>query len=840
LSGKESMKVFMTVTLASLLLAEMASRSTAQTAVASPPAITASTEGNAVVTAPVIAIWAKAYPDAAAHLQATNADGLNNQQKMLELLPPDNQATVLTTPIPIASTPLSTVPYAQRQAQLHEQAAEDRATLNQRNEELKSRAAQAGVPITVLLGGGKVGTLVNVDSSGRPAYVTPDGIYSASTSRSDQLWPTNSVTAVPGWISGRSGLNLTGTNQLIDMWEADYTPGDAGVQTNHDQFVYDTNGDSRVSQGDAGYTGFSPHATAVAGVIASAGYSQYFNLTNFFGPAATNVDLGNYSRGLDYQGDVTAWSLLGYQGNFDDEAGNGLAAANNSFDEVAGWEYIGTNWTWFGGNNTNLSDWQFGAYVGSYTGPEGGFAPRQLDSLSYQAPNTLILFSSGDNLNVGPGQATNYVLYGSLTPQSATKNWLDGDAGGYRTIPPSQSAKDVLTVGAIYALTPGYSNASDVVLAPFSSVGPTTDGRIKPEVVAAGIVADTTNAYNPYGFPGIVCPTYDTNYPAITYDYGWWNGTSFSAPAVASGLGLVLEERLNIQPTWETNGYPLLSSTLRALAVATADQVGTNAGPSYKYGYGVFDSENAVNLMAADAITATNPASGLKPYIKEVDLPAGSVIQYNIYATNSGTPLKVTLAWTDPQGPAQTSGVENDPTPRLVNDLDLRVYPPGTTSFDPNASSTYKPWILNPDLTNLTVAARSAPATTGDDTRNNLEQVVVNSPVTGTNYIVRVTYKGTLKDNNGATTGGQWASLIMSGNLATALPFEVTGFYQQPNGQFIITWNAVVGGEYIVQGSDDLSNWTDLTGPINANLESMSELVSPSGSYYFYRIARYY
>jgi nucleotidyltransferase/DNA polymerase involved in DNA repair len=417
---------------------------------------------------------------------------------------------------------------------------------------------------------------------------------------------------------------------------------------------------------------------------------------------------------------------------------------------------------------------------------------------------------------------------------------LDGDAGGYRTITPSQCAKDVLTVGAVYAITPAYSNAASVILASFSSIGPTTDGRIKPEVVAAGTLSSSITSNNPYGFPGLVTPWWDSTIPTVTYDYAWVSGTSFSCPAVASGLGLILQERNIIQPTWQGNGFPVLSSTLRALAVHAADQAGTNAGPSYTFGYGLFDAQNAVNLLIADAVTATNPAAGFKPYIKEVDLPAGAYIQYNIYATNSSSPLKVTLAWTDPQGPAQATNVLNDPTPRLVNDLDIRIYPPGTTTFSPNASTTYKPWILNPDLTNLTVSARSAAATTGDDTRNNLEQVVVSSPLTGTNYIVRITYKGTLKDNAGHTANDQWASLIMSGNLSTALPFIITAFIPQPNGDFIITWNAVVGGEYIIQTSTDLITWTDESGDINANLENMSELITPSGPYTYYRIKRIY
>jgi hypothetical protein len=801
------------------------------------PSIDAQAEGDATVTAPVSVIWAEAYPQAAANLTVKNSDGLNNQQKMLSMLPPDNRSLNFSGKNPVVTAPVPRINILERQKSLHELAAQSRVGLAEKQNELERRAAQFGVPKYIDIGGGKVGTLVDVDDQGQPVYVAPNDIYAAATSKADQLWPTNSVTAVPGWVSGSSGLNLTGTNQLVDIWEADYTPGSAGVETDHDQFNNGVGG-SRVVQGDS--TGTSPHATAVAGIIASGGISENFNLSSLFGPSATNVDLGNYSRGHDFQGNIISWSLGGFVGNFYDEAGNGLEAANNSWGEVAGWVQSGTNWYWYGGNNTNQTDWQFGAYVGTYSGSLGGTAPRQLDNESYTAPNTLILFSSGNSLNVGPGHATNYYFPGSMVKQTATKNWLDGDAGGYRTITPSQCAKDVLTVGAVYAITPAYSNAASVILASFSSIGPTTDGRIKPEVVAAGTLSSSITSNNPYGFPGLVTPWWDSTIPTLTYDYAWVSGTSFSCPAVASGLGLILQERNIIQPTWQGNGFPVLSSTLRALAVHAADQAGTNAGPSYTFGYGLFDAQNAVNLLIADAVTATNPAAGFKPYIKEVDLPAGAYIQYNIYATNSSSPLKVTLAWTDPQGPAQATNVLNDPTPRLVNDLDVRIYPPGTTTFSPNASTTYKPWILNPDLTNLTVSARSAAATTGDDTRNNLEQVVVNSPLTGTNYIVRITYKGTLKDNAGHTANDQWASLIMSGNLSTALPFIITAFIPQTNGDFIITWNAVVGGEYIIQTSTDLITWTDESGDINANLENMSELITPSGPYTYYRIKRIY
>jgi Subtilase family len=808
-----------------------------QMAAAGPSNVAPEVERNAVYTEPISVAWAQVYPSAAANLSATNADGMSNYEKMIALLPPDNQSkvvpanarisTIITSPL------LATPSLAQRQQQLHEQAANFRRAAANDQTSLEQRATAAGIPLSVELGDGKVGTLIDIDENGQPSYVAPFDVYGAATTHADQLWPAGSVTAVSGWTTGSSGLNLDGTGQIVDMWEADETLGNAGVQTGHLQFFDAGLGVSRVTQGDS--TGISAHATGVAGMLTSAGQNDSYNLT-----IGSGVNLGNFSRGIGYAGNVNAWSLNSYQGNFLDEAGNGIQLANNSWGIFAGWRYDGTHWIWYGGNNANVTDWQFGAYVGSYTGAQGGNAPRQLDNLSYLSPNTLMVFAAGNSLLVGPGSAVTYYLSTDTTfssPQTATKNWLDGDAGEYRTISPNASAKNVLSVGGVFSITPGYTTPSDVVLvAPYTAFGPTTDGRIKPEVVAPSAVNSTVTSYNPYGFVGLIEP--DTSNPSIPYNE--WLGTSFASPAVASGLGLALQERLIVQPAWANNGFPVLSSTLRALAVHTADQAGSNPGPSYTFGYGLFDAENAVNLMMADANTAHpsppyNGADGIKPYVKETVLPSGGFIQYNVYASSTSTPLKVTLAWTDPQGPAQTTGVANDSTARLVNDLDLRVYPPGTVTFNPSASTTYKPWILNPDLTSQSPTARSAAATTGDDTRNNLEQVVVNSPTTGSPYIVRVTYKGSLN------SGQQSASLIMSGNNAVAVPFVVTQFAPQPNGQFLMTWSSTVGGEYSVQTASGIAGpWSDITPVEPAYQENTSTVVTPNAPSQFYRVARYY
>jgi len=227
----------------------------------SPPSTEPTADGKAVYSAPVSVGWAMVYPHAAANLSATNANGWNNLQKMMEMLPPDDKSTVVP---PISTTSAirtfstnAVLSLAQNRQQLHDQADAIRATAAQNQSAFKSRATAVGISRTVNLDGGKVGTLADIDETGHPTYISANDIYAAATTHADQLWPADSVTAVSGWTSGSSGLNLDGSGQVkvIDMFEADYTSGNAGVETDHKQFVDPGTGLPRVTQEDS--TGLS-------------------------------------------------------------------------------------------------------------------------------------------------------------------------------------------------------------------------------------------------------------------------------------------------------------------------------------------------------------------------------------------------------------------------------------------------------------------------------------------------------------------------------------------------------------------------------------------------------
>jgi hypothetical protein len=162
----------------------------------------------------------------------------------------------------------------------------------------------------------------------------------------------------------------------------------------------------------------------------------------------------------------------------------------------------------------------------------------------------------------------------------------------------------------------------------------------------------------------------------------------------------------------------------------------------------------------------------------------------------------------------------------LVNDLDLRVFSPsGTTNF---------PWVLN----------RNAPtnaATTGDNNVDNVEQVSIPSPTSGT-YLVQVTHKGNLVNDLGQTNY-QNVSVLLSGNVAQppVLPqiAEILPLYA--SNTVALKWSCDVGRVTRVQYEDDLlsGSWQYATGELSATKTNTAVVLSASGiTNRFYRIVQ--
>ncbi len=111
-----------------------------------------------------------------------------------------------------------------------------------------------------------------------------------------------------------------------------------------------------------------------------------------------------------------------------------------------------------------------------------------------------------------------------------------------------------------------------IYLAPFSSRGPTVDGRVKPDLCAPGVAITAARAN-----------TRDHR------QYIAYSGTSMAAPFVAGTAALMLARRPDLTPT-----------EVRALLAATAVDCGLT-GPDSEWGAGLLDAGAAVAAAAGDA-----------------------------------------------------------------------------------------------------------------------------------------------------------------------------------------------------------------------------------------------
>ncbi|MBL4675004.1 MAG: S8 family peptidase [Mucilaginibacter sp.] len=410
--------------------------------------------------------------------------------------------------------------------------------------------------------------------------------------------------------------------------------------------------------------------------------------------------------------------------DFDDDvsemsgAAANLLLSNHSYGDVGGWDFNASEqrWEWYGLPGDN-EDYLFGFYDSR---------TRDWDKIAYNAPYYLIVESAGNSrTSNGPAVGTEYYGYRSRTdPTFVSKGPRPANISsnnGYDIITTTGTAKNILTVGSVGQLPNGPVSRGDITISSFSSWGPTDDGRIKPDIVGCGEQLLSTGTKN-----------------ASYYYYS--SGTSMAAPNVTGSLYLLQEYYAK-----KNNGIFMRAATLKGLACHTAFDAG-NVGPDYVYGWGLLNMK-----AAAQAITDNN----VKSLISENTLAQGQIKTIEVTASGVG-PLMVSISWTDPEGTPTADGTINSRTPKLVNDLDLRVS---------EGTSAYTPWVLTP-------SNPSAAATTGDNIRDNIEQVYVANAIPGKKYTITISHKGTLKSGSQAyaliATGVGGSAYCTSAPLSTA------------------------------------------------------------------------
>ncbi|HEU4730789.1 MAG TPA: S8 family serine peptidase [Kofleriaceae bacterium] len=317
-------------------------------------------------------------------------------------------------------------------------------------------------------------------------------------------------------------------------------------------------------------------------------------------------------------------------------------------------------------------------------------ASQDVDDFMFTHPDFLILFAAG---NSGPGT-------GSVGSPSTAKNGI--------------------SVGATQRGTAANSMAS------FSSCGPTTDGRIKPDLTMPG--SNIVSARNDANVTTNNCAT-------ITM-----SGTSMASPGAAGMAALVRQYYTDgFYPTGAAvvaNGITPSAALVKAtLLNSTRTMTGTGAGPvpDNCQGWG--------RVLLDDALFFTGQARGLF-VADDPGFAQGAAGQTKTFTVQvaAGQPLRATLAWTDfPSTPAASVN--------LNNDLDLVVSGP---------SGTF--------LGNVFASSQSVTGGTADR-RNNVEQVALAAPVAGT-------YTITVRAFN-VPSSAQSFALVVSGALGAATPPQV-------------------------------------------------------------------
>jgi subtilase family protein/Big-like domain-containing protein len=280
-------------------------------------------------------------------------------------------------------------------------------------------------------------------------------------------------------------------------------------------------------------------------------------------------------------------------------------------------------------DGARISSNSWGSYANSYTADSQIYDSLVRDAQpAVQANQEMtILFSSG---NKGPG--------------------------GHLTSP--GNAKNVIMVGASENLRAGIdgcaidtAGADDInSLIPFSSSGPATDGRIKPDIAAPGThIQGARSQARSYTASGVCGPG---NYPSGQSMYTWSSGTSHSVPAVAGGAALIRQ--------------------------FFEQAVGHGPSPALIKAYLTNSASYMTGVLAGDSLPGNNQGWGLMSLGRALDGVPRTLVDQDKMLGNTGQvftltghvgdptkPFRVTLAWTDAPGSPAVNPV--------VNDLDLQV-----------------------------------------------------------------------------------------------------------------------------------------------------------------------
>lgn len=246
-------------------------------------------------------------------------------------------------------------------------------------------------------------------------------------------------------------------------------------------------------------------------------------------------------------------------------------------------------------------------------------------------------------------------------------------------------------------------------------------------------------------------------------------GTSNST-AIATGIITLMKQHYKT-----LNNTSLSNALTKAILINSAKDLG-NIGPDFTYGYGNINADKSLKTISENRFISANLTSGqTKAHIITLPLKAKN--------------LKITLVWNDLPA-AINSNIS------LVNDLDLEVISADNTTF--------LPWILNPDVPEQRAAR-------GKDKINNIEQVTVENPASGSytinvmgSYLSNASQEYSIAYEYELENQFEWNYPVTNDNFPydgkTISPFKWNSSFSGIAGQLSISYNNGQTWEIIENG----------------------------------------
>ena len=312
--------------------------------------------------------------------------------------------------------------------------------------------------------------------------------------------------------------------------------------------------------------------------------------------------------------------------------------------------------------------------LGTWNGPSGTLVAQGLIGIQ----NTV----NGTDPENGDREASVILIDGPTPPASG--NWiftLEGDSGhfdayiGQSSIfgPTGQqtrfttdvqfggfvaepgTARNAITVGAYVTKTQWTDldqNDHDLDMyfpgimvgqrATFSNVGPTRDGRLKPEIAAPG--QEIGSCFSHDAPPGSPSSSFNSPFPEdfpnffiLNESYALQQGTSQASPHVAGAIALIF----SLHPEWD------IMDVRQALTSTAREDGHTGIPPNYQFGYGKLDVLEALRLaetpgplpgdVTGDNEVDINDAQLVIGFVLETEIPSSPQQAYQADMNRDGT-----------------------------------------------------------------------------------------------------------------------------------------------------------------------------------------------------------